>query len=349
MVRQYAALAKNIVISNFTRVPFPYKLTYAITYRCNYRCKTCNIWQRKPENELTFEEIRRFFKTSNKFCWIHLTGGEIFLRKDLLDVVEVMMEACPNLLMLNFPTNGFLTDRIVSTVEKIAVLKPPKFFITISMDGDEELNDEIRGVKGGWKRQIETFKQLHSISGVDVVLGMTLSTYNADKFEHTFEAAKRECDWMTYDDFHVNIFHTSYYYGNEDLKLSTQENERLIQEVNKYTALRGMKLHPISFLEHGYLKRIEQYIRSGKTPIRCHALRSSCFLDPVGNVYPCGMYNRVLGNIRDATYDIARIWHGAETKKVQQEIWDFQCPQCWTPCEAYQSILGDFLQFSARS
>jgi len=346
MVRQYAALAKNIAISNFTRVAFPYKLTFAITYRCNYRCKTCNIWQRKPENELSFEEIRTFFTASNKFSWIHLTGGEIFLRKDLLDVVEVIMEECPNILLLNFPTNGFLTDRTVSTVEKIVALKPPKFFVTISMDGDEELNDEIRGIKEGWKRQIETFKQLHSIPGVDVALGMTLSTYNAGKFEQTFEAARRECDWMTYDDFHINIYHTSYYYGNQDLALSTQENDHVIQEVNQYRSLRRLKLHPISYLEYSYLKHVEKYIRTGKTPIRCHALRSSCFLDPIGNVYPCSMYDRLIANVRDYEYDISRIWQLADSKKVQQEIWNFQCPHCWTPCEAYQSILGDFLQFT---
>jgi hypothetical protein len=28
---------------------------------------------------------------------------------------------------------------------------------------------------------------------------------------------------------------------------------------------------------------------------------------------------------------------------VQQEIWQGQCPQCWTACEAYQSILGNVL------
>ena len=27
----------------------------------------------------------------------------------------------------------------------------------------------------------------------------------------------------------------------------------------------------------------------------------------------------------------------------QQEIWRADCPQCWTPCEAYQSIMGNFL------
>ncbi|MBD3309360.1 hypothetical protein GF339_23385, partial [candidate division KSB3 bacterium] len=189
------------------------------------------------------------------------------------------------------------------------------------------------------------YKQLHALPGVDVALGMPLSTYNADKFQQTFDAAQRECPWMTYADFHVNIFHTSYYYGNADLTLSDQENEHLIQEVNTYRGLRGMKLHPISWLEHTYLKHVERYIRTGKTPMRCHALRSSCFLDPTGIVYPCGMYDRVIGNLREYDYNLARIWNLEECQRVQQEIWNYHCPHCWTPCEAYQSILGDFLQF----
>src|SRR5262249_6663050 len=29
-----------------------------------------------------------------------------------------------------------------------------------------------------------------------------------------------------------------------------------------------------------------------------------------------------------------------------EEIWDYNCPQCWTPCEANQSILGDLMRGS---
>ena len=37
--------------------------------------------------------------------------------------------------------------------------------------------------------------------------------------------------------------------------------------------------------------------------------------------------------------------HGtsAEVAQVQGEIWKGQCPQCWTACEAYQSIIGNGL------
>ncbi len=72
---------------------------------------------------------------------------------------------------------------------------------------------------------------------------------------------------MTYEDFHVNIYHTSYYYGNESLKLSVKENEQLIQEIEQYRALRGMKLHPISYLESSYLKQVAKYVLyQGKLP-----------------------------------------------------------------------------------
>ncbi len=344
MIPEYLTFAKNIAISNLMRLPFPYKLTFALTYRCNYRCKTCNIWQRKPENELTLQELQTFFRKSNRFSWIHLTGGEIFLRDDLFDIMAMMVAECPNLLMLNFPTNGFLTDRIVPTVEKIAALKLPKFFITISMDGDEVLNDEIRGAKGGWRRQIETYTQLHAMPGVDAALGMTLSPYNSHCVERIFDAAQRECAWLSYDDFHLNIYHTSSYYGNEHTPLSRQEREALIRSVNSYRARRKRQIHPVSLLERAYLQRVEQFLRTEKTPIRCHALRSSCFLDPKGNVYPCSMYDRIIGNVRERDYALSRIWHSDDTRKIQQEIWNARCPHCWTPCEAYQSILGKVSQ-----
>jgi len=345
MLRPYITLAKNILVSNLKRLDFPYKLTYALTYRCNYRCKTCNIWQKRPVHELSLKEIQQFFRKSPDFSWIDLTGGEVFLRKDFVDIVEVVLSSCTKLVLLHFPTNGYLIDKIVTAVQKIMTWRPEKLIITVSMDGDETVNDEVRGIKGGWRRQIETFKQLHTIPGVKVVLGMTLSAYNADQVEVAFQAAKRECDWLEYEDFHINIAHVSgHYYGNDDQDPYQGCRETLVEEVKKYMRHRGIPLHPVAFLEREYLKRVERYLQTGKTPVRCHSLKSSCFLDPFGNVYPCGMYSRVVGSLRESDYDLSRIWNSEKCRQLQKEIWAYQCPQCWTPCEAYQSILGSLLR-----
>jgi radical SAM protein with 4Fe4S-binding SPASM domain len=78
--------------------------------------------------------------------------------------------------------------------------------------------------------------------------------------------------------------------------------------------------------------------------MRCHALRASCFIDSWGNVFPCTIYDRKLGSLREVDYDLARIWQSEEARALQKEIWEYKCPQCWTPCEAYQSILGNVLR-----
>jgi MoaA/NifB/PqqE/SkfB family radical SAM enzyme len=344
-IKKYAFLAKNIFKANVGRPGQPYKLTFSLTSKCNYRCQTCNIWQKPPQNELTAAEIERFFKKAPDFSWIDITGGEVFLRKDFLEIVEIILVSCPRLLLLHFPTNGYLTETIVSAVRKIAQWKPEKFIITVSMDGDESMNDQIRGIPGGWRRQIETFKHLREVPGVQTVLGMTVSALNAGQFEKTFQAAKNEYPLLNYDDFHVNIAHISpHHFGNTGTDLVSGSEKAMAETIENYLHARAFPLNPVSFLEKQYLQRVGQYLQTKKTPIRCQALRSSCFLDAIGGVYPCTMYDHFLGNIREWDYDLLALWNSEVSRWLQKEIWEFNCPQCWTPCEAYQSILGSLLR-----
>ena len=190
-VTPYAALAKAAFKANLGRLDFPFKLTFCLTFWCNYRCTTCNIWQMKPRDELTLDEIRRFFRRASRLLWVDLTGGEVTLRKDFVDICEAVITNCKQLLLLHFPTNGYLTDKIIPGVREIMRMRPEKLIITVSTDGDEAMNDKVRGIEGGWRRQLETFRQLREISGVHAVLGMTLSAANVDHFPQAFAAAKR--------------------------------------------------------------------------------------------------------------------------------------------------------------
>ncbi len=337
-------LARNILTSNFRRLAFPYKLTFVVTYWCNYKCKTCNIWERTPKDELTLDEIERFFKKSNRFNWIDFTGGEPWLRKDFPDIVEAALDHCKDLILVHFPTNGYLPDQIVRGVQRILKRRLRKLIVTVSTDGDEAVNDEVRGIEGGWRRQIETYQRLHALPRVNVVLGMTLSSYNADQYDKAFAAAKAECPWLEPKDFHINIAHESgHYYGNAGSGPLTQAKEQVIDQINRYRKLRGLPRSLVDMLERKYLQTAERYLRSGVTPMRCHALRSSCFVDSWGGVYPCGMYDAKIAGLRDHDFDLSAIWNLPRTRELQEEIWNYKCPQCWTPCEAYQSIFGNLL------
>jgi radical SAM protein with 4Fe4S-binding SPASM domain len=352
MIHQYLHLTKRVLLSNVKRLASPYKLTFAITYRCNSRCKTCNIWKRKVTNELSKDEIKCFFQNSNDFHWIDLTGGEPSLRKDFVDICEAIHRRSKNLVLLHFPTNGYLTDKIVNDVKEIRKMGSSyKIAITVSTDGDERLNDEIRGVKGAWKRQIETFIRLREIENVITVLGMTLSPLNFDKFEMTFNSVKNVLPWVTVKDFHISLMNYSdIFYDNMDQKnLISDPIERkkvvegIIQSTELYTRMMGIPENPRSLLEHLFLKRAKGYFRTGKTPLPCHALKSSCFIDPTGQVYPCITFDQPLGNLRDHNYELEKIWNSESAKRLQKKIWNLKCPQCWTGCDGYQTIMGNLI------
>lgn len=348
MIRS-AHLGAALLRSTIGRPASPLKLNFCLTYWCQYRCKTCNIWQRKPADELSTDEILAFIRENPGVTWVDLTGGEIFLRPDIDDLLDAVVRGWRRLALLHFPTNGFLTDRIVRGVRKIAGRGPARTIVTVSLDGDEATNDEIRGIKGGFRRQIETFKALRDIPGVQTVLGVTLSAYNAGRFTQTFEACAREVPGLRIEDVHLNVAQTSeHYYANADITGMRAETGAIRQELRVYRGLRGRPRTPAAFVESTYLGYLDEFLQTGRTPMPCHALRASCFIDPWGVVYPCITYARPIGRLRETGMRLDPIWNAADTAQVQAEIWRGDCPQCWTACEAYQSILGNVLAGRCR-
>lgn len=341
----HVALAGRIGRAVVQRPPRPYKLTYATTYGCNSRCQTCGIWERTPTGELSLDEVRRFFDQNRDFSWIDFTGGEPWLRRDFVEIVQSAIESCRGLLLVHFATNGWLTDLIVDGVRRICESRPRKFMVTVSLDGDADTNDRVRGMPGGWERQVATYERLHALDGVEVVLGMTLSTHNVSAYPDALAAVQARCPWVTARDFHLNVVHHSaHFYGNDDnAALRSCGTERLAEAMTLYRRARGPVRSVVDLLEQEYLRRVPAYLSDGQTPMRCHALRSSCFLDPTGTVYPCITFDRPLGNIRDHGYSLAAVWEAELTRQTQADIWAGRCPSCWTPCEAYPTLMGHVL------
>ena len=128
-------LGLNAAKSNFTELDKPYKMTFAITYRCQSRCLTCNIWQRKPVNELTVDEIREFAKKNNYFRWLEITGGEPFLNSDIVEIVRAFVQNSNGLFILTMPTNSLCNQEMLAVkLKQILDMGIPKVSITLSLD-----------------------------------------------------------------------------------------------------------------------------------------------------------------------------------------------------------------------
>ena len=341
-----ARLATRLLAANARRATLPVKLNFALTYRCQYRCTTCNIWQLKPKGELTTDEVLRFVARNRFFSWVDLTGGEIFLREDIAEIFAAIAKTWRRLAFLHFPTNGFMTDRIVRITEEASRRSRAPLVVTVSIDGDEALNDEVRGIKGGYRRQLETLKALRRLANVRAVVGITLSRRNVGHLEETIQACLRDCPGLSRDDFSLNVMQISdHYYGNADLAEARPDAAGVLSELATFRRLAGSPgLSPELRLRDAFLANLEKFVGTGRNPMRCHALRSSCFIDPWGTVFPCITYSRPLGSLRDTDMELRPIWESEQTRAVQAEIWRDQCPQCWTACEATQSILGNLLR-----
>jgi MoaA/NifB/PqqE/SkfB family radical SAM enzyme len=339
-------LAKNILYSNFGKLKHPFKLTLIVTYRCFCRCQTCNIWRRRPGNEMTLEEVRRFFRTNDYFSWVNLSGGEMFMRNDITELMKTIIRESPNLYLLDFPTTGFKPEIIVKSVKELVAMGPKKLLITVSIDGPEALHDEMRGVNGLWKNAVATFQALRDIKhpALGVFAGVTVSELNYKHMNALFEQVMQHVPGVTFQDFHLNLAHDSpHYYENVGFVRKDTLKE-LVGVIEDFRRRRSFRPHPVNFLEHVYQKLLKQFIMTSRCPLPCAALASSCFIDAEWNLYPCATFDRQLGNLRDYDLDLMKAWNEEETRRLREEIVKGMCPQCWTPCEAYQTIFANLFR-----
>lgn len=346
MLKQYLKFSKinflrSILLSNFKRLKFPFKLSYAVTYKCNLRCKMCNIWKKIPaKGELNISEISNFFERANRFSWVGITGGEPFLRPDLEEIIDAIIAYCKKLCVVHFATNGQLTDRIVDLTRHIHK-RDRKIDIayTVSIDGPQALHNEIRGAPDAWRKAIDTFKRLKDMGGVNARFGFTISPSNLHSFEETYMSLKEVYPKLKFDDITVNIFQkSSFYYENQNLQ--SIDNDKLINEINKILKMDKDNGSINNFLRRVYLKLYLKYINTNKCPLKCQALSSTCFLDPYGNLFPCSVYNKRLFDIKDASRDFVNTWNTDYAKRLSYECSNYMCPSCWSPCDAYSAIIG---------
>jgi MoaA/NifB/PqqE/SkfB family radical SAM enzyme len=315
----------------------PFKVTLALTERCDCRCAGCLIWRKPKGRELTPEEIGRFLAAAPSIRWVNLTGGEPFLRSDVPEVAEAARRALPGLAVLDFPTTGQRTDAIVEGVEKIARLGVPRVFVTLSVEGPPDLHDELRGRPGAFEAMVRTFALVRRVPGVRAYLGMTLSDRNAGAVDATLAAVAERVPGVGWDDLHLNVYTVSgHYYANEGAPLRPPADVE--EAIGKALRAREGSWNPVDLLESAYLRRIPEHLRTGRSPLPCKSLRAGVFVGAEGDVYPCTVYGRRLGNVLERP--LYEILDGEEARAAREVIAKDRCPGCWSPCEAHPTILA---------
>lgn len=321
----------------FHRPSAPTRVVMDLTRRCNLRCTMCHTWQMEPRHELSISEVRRILAQMPRLNWLDLTGGEPFLRTDAVELIEAVCEV-PSLGVLHFPTNGWFTARIVEAAERVRALRPDvDLLITVSIDGPPALHDRIRGRSGSFERAIETFVRLRAMDSVRVYLGTTITHDNAEAIDQLEAELKRRVPDFRAEEWHWNWMQISSHFFNNAGRGKGPRPARG-DLVRRHIQRRGVPTNLVAAMELAFLINLEFYQRGEPTGIVCQSLRSTAFISPEGDLYPCHVYNRPLGSLRERP--LGEIWNSDEALAARRDIRKLACGGCFTPCEAYPALAG---------
>jgi Fe-coproporphyrin III synthase len=295
-------------------------LSIITTYRCNSRCSMCNIWKHPthPDYEI---DLNTLAKLPTGFDHINITGGEPTLRKDLLEICDVLH---PKAATLEISTNGLRGH----VLEKI-IRKYPDIKIRISVEGFDATNDEIRGERDGFAKKVEAMKLLVAAGGTDLGFATTFQDENIDQVVSLYQFA----EGMKVE-FATSALHNAFQFHKNDNSIYdrlrvAKRVEALVTDMLKSSSV---KTWFRAYMNLGLIAKILGQDRLHP----CTQGTDNVFIDPWADVYACNVRNDLLmGNLRLQSWQ--EVYEGEKAQQVRMSV--ASCPQnCWMVSSAKTAI-----------
>ena len=343
----------------------PITLTYSVTAACQSRCKTCNIglkFQQNPKrkaDDLSLAEIEKVFKSLGQIYFFNISGGEPFLRGDLPEIIGL---ACEYLQpkIIHTPTNAIASKRIRNlTIKSLEVIRRynPKVPFTVkpSIDGVGERHDEIRGIKGNFKKLEKTISYLKEVEkdypNFHLELGTVISNFNIDHLSE-IEDYVHSVGVQSYRN-EIAEQRTEFFNLTEPITPDAETYERLIREFSEKVRENLSKKRELAKITESlrlvYYDLVVRILREKRQVIPCYAGISNVHINYDGEVWPCCVlgYSQPMGFLRKQNYDFQKIWHSDQANRVRKYIKDGNCA-CPLANQAYSNILCS-LKYILRS
>jgi MoaA/NifB/PqqE/SkfB family radical SAM enzyme len=327
--------------------PLPLNVTVSVTDRCNSRCRTCNIWRKEVGEELSTEELARVFAHLGRApYWITFSGGEPFLRRDLEELCQVAYERCRPAI-LNIPSNGLLYRQIPDRVREIAARCPESaLIVNLSLDGVGARHDEIRNVPGNFERTMACYRGLRALAdsgeapNLSIGLHTVISVYNLGELGEIYALVEE----LAPDSYVSEI-------AEERVELDTV-GSGITPSADDYARVIDWLRERLVEQQFGGISRVTQALRlvyydlvkrimrEQRQVIPCYAAWLSAHILPDGEVWECSVMGSSMGNLREAGYDLRRIWTSARAQEVRRAV---KTRGCYCPVAniAYTNMMCD--------
>ncbi len=324
----------------------PRFLTYTVTFGCNARCIMCDSWKIPSPEDLTLDELKRIFSQLPRMDAVRLTGGEPFVRRDLVEIAEqVRTQLRP--LVLHVTSNGFLTERIIDFCERRDRRLPLQ--LLLSIDGMEDKHNRVRGHSSAWDMVTKTLTTLAPRQQeLRLRLMVNQTIVDAEGAEHYCRLREFLRPHGVYNNVVLAYDQSATYSLDREVEVAPQEigqfttfGEFTPQQIGQLVADVEADMPDLPFAERlakrYYLRGIANRLlqNAGSPNPKCVALNSHLRIFPNGDVPTCQFNTKLAGNLRRQAFD--EVWQSAAAR--EQRDWVKRCPGCWAECEVLPNAI----------
>ena len=317
----------------------PIQIVNFITSRCNLRCNHCfykDTLDAKDPGEMNLPIINEYTKNFGSVLWYALGGGEPFVRSDLHKLYEKVETNCrPK--VFTIPTNGWYKDKIfLSTLRMLQFSKGKKpIIIQFSLDGNQEMHDQIRGDKSH-EKVIESLELLKKLQSIYKQLHFSVITVVTNENRDIYPKLIDDLLKFETNQININLFR----YGTlNHPPIPNETIEKYKEAVERYELfLKTKKLKRYSFLG-AKLMRIKEALqkdliydvaKNNKFVTPCTAGTLSYVVWEDGRVNACEILPDTIGNVKNEVFP-KNIFKSDVAKKLRKKIKDTEC-KCTYEC-----------------
>ncbi|HCC68995.1 MAG TPA: radical SAM protein [Nitrospiraceae bacterium] len=326
----------------------PIHLTFFVTRRCNLRCPFCfYLMQKEAVNsqpELALEEIEKISSSMRSLLWLAFSGGEVYLRKDIVEISKIFYKNNKPSIML-YPTNGMLPEVIKDITEEILRhCKKSIVVVKLSLDGLYSAHDMLRGSPKSFEKTMQTYEVLSELlekyPNFELGINTVFCSENQDNMDEIIEfvSGLNMIRTHTLSMIRGNIKDESF--KNVDIEKYQNAAEKIEKNLKEKMAsiyrFRGARLKAAQDILQRRL--IYQTMLQKRRLIPCYAGKLNLVLTETGDVYPCESLNQKMGNVRDYDYNMGKVLRSAGAKNVIHSIQKNSC-YCSHECYFMTNIL----------
>ncbi len=323
----------------------PLHLTLFVTGACNLRCRHCFHWEEVAAGIKgpSVEQVDRLAASSQRMgplLWVSFGGGEPFLRKDLPELAKSF--GSRGLRHLAIPTNGLVETQQQDIAERMVSENPDTYLsVSVSFDGPPEIHDSIRQMDGGHERSMASVRayrmQAAGHKNMGVGINLTVTSENQHVLAEHLEELVRE---LRPDNVTINLARGTAM-EQHLLEVDVARYREVVQTKRRLMDEGALPYFDFPFAKLATARDRMMYehiagVASGgsQTHLPCTAGSLSAVIFEGGDVHPCEILGKSIGNLNEVDWDLGKLWNAPPSSALRDEIRDTLCKCTWECAQA---------------